>query len=544
MKGAKKEKTLLVAPLLVIALAIIWIFYIPLINNYFITDDIACIWFAATKSCGQILFSPEEYRGFSGSNFTPLVLLSFKIDWLLSGMEPRGYYIHNLISLLMTGCALFLFIRLYTGTLPALIGVMLFLLNPVVLSVFSWSSARHYMEGLFCALVSLSLFVRADRSGKVSFLSGCFYLLSALFKEVYVLLPLIAVLLSKRSISERLKNTVPLWVGLCIYSAWRLWMLHGTGGYPNADALGFKNALAGLYKITEILPVYLFGSYHALLWIVMVAMVICLRIKRKIVIPAVLFVILLIPILPVASLSNLHFGWARYVFHICMFLTCIGVLWGWETAQQRSWRRVAVIFVLITVTTLFLIRGYELKASIHEESLMARESTEEFLFSGKEYIKTIQLAWFYDWMRDIQKYFYGKRIDTKIIPDKTLMQYASEERRQEIKSQGYDIETDPEKELRKDVIEGTIQTEGYRITWDLGPYREGDYIIIRGRYKGLYTDMTFVKKKGDYLFGKIYPDGQPHVFHLRVVYRSPQGWEGITGDYKIEIPSTQIITLK
>ncbi len=503
------------------------------------------MWFSATKSVGEILFSPENYRAISGSNFTPLLGLSFKVDWLFFGMEPYGYNIHNLLAVLMAGAALFLFMKLYTTNPGAFTGVILFLLNPVVLSVYSWSSTRHYMEGMFFALISLYLFVRADRVDKGSILSGCFYLLSALFKEVYVLLPIVMIFISGGSIFQRIKKTIPVWTGLFIYSAWRFWMLGGIGGYPFGNSLGLKSLTAGIYRIIESMPFHLFGYYHILFWVVFFTVIATVRKKTKILVPGVIFLILLVPVLPVSSLFDLHHSWARYVFHLTVFLIIISILWGRETFEQGGWRSAAVISVLIWASLIFFIRDNELKKILKVESEHARETMEEFLFSKKEFITARQPVWFYDGLRDINEYFFDIKVNTKIIPDDRWIDYAAEDRRLEITSQGYDIKKpDIAKGLKRDVIKGKIIIEGYRIKWEFGPYKTGKYFIIRGRYKGLYNYISPVRRDGEYLFGKYYPDDRPEVFYLRVIYRSPEGWEGISKEYLIEIPGNSMEELK
>lgn len=567
------KKSILVSEVLLFILAFyaLWTFYIPLLNNYFISDDYQCIWFGATKSIYQIFFSPENYRALSGSNFTPMVGVSFKIDWLLFGIHPTGYFIHNLIALLMTGLALFLLMRLYTNNLSAFIGIILFLFNPVVLSVYGWCSTRHYMTGMFFALLSLYFHVKADRDDKTSIppenpstspllkvgttrnrggkgglliLSGVFYLLSSLYKEVYVLLPAIAFFISRGSILQRMKKTLPMWIGLIIYSIWRFYMLGGIGGYPTGDALGIKSLTAGIYRIVEITSSHLFGPFHILFWIIILIMFITMNKKRRIFGIGIILIILLMPILPVTSLLNWQFSWARYVLHISVFLIFVSILWGSEILEQRGWKSIAVVPILIIVIALFVNRDNELEAVIYKEGIISRKTADEFLYSGKEYMKSEQDTWFYDGLRDINEYFYGRKINIKIIPEKERINYISEERRLEILSQGYDLGAYRGKELRKNTIKGKISIDGYRIQWELGPYKTGNYLVIRGRYSGLYNYITSVNNSGKYLFGRYYPDGRPEVFYLKVVYQSPEGWEGITDEYRIEIPGNSMINLE
>jgi hypothetical protein len=543
MKSFRLNINLILITLLVVLLYTIWTFYIPLLDNYFYGDDTQVIWFAATKSIGQILFSSEDYRLLSGGLFQPMLALSFKIDWMMFKMAPNGYYIHNLVAVMLAGAALFIFLRVYTDNLTAFIGFVLFSLNPVVFSVFNYCTNRHYMEGMAFALLSLYFFVRSDRRGKISILSAIFYLLAALYKEVYVLLPAIALIISRGNILQRLKSTLFMWVVLFLYIMWRFWMIGGIGGYPFYDIWEFKNLTSGINNLLKKMPFHFFGSYHILFWPVITIILITTNRKRDILKLGIILIILLIPTLPVLRLYDTHFTWCRYIFHLSVFLIFIGVLWGRENLIRRGWRGTAVIAVLITVVTLSIIRNYELKTSFHNEMKVSKETTEEFLYSGKEYIKGKQPAWFYEGLRDINKYCYGKKIDTKIIPENELIDYMSRERRLEIISLGYDIKPEPGKELRRNIIKGKLKIFGYRMNWEFGPYKTG-YFIVGGSHKGLYTTIMPLKSRGEYLFGKHYPDGRLNTNFIRMVYKSPEGWEGITDEFKIGIPGNESIILQ
>jgi hypothetical protein len=534
----KKSFLPLIIPLAIL-ITILFTLYLPSLDGFFFGDDTQMMWFAATKSPGEILFSPEHYRALSGGLFQPMLGLSFKADWILFKMDPRGYYIHNLLAVMLTGAALFVFLKIYSNNLTAFAGVLLFSLNPAVFSVFNYCTNRHYMEGMAFALLSLYFFVRADRMGKISVLSSIFYLIASLYKEVYVTLPAIALLLSRGNIIQRLKSTLCIWIAFFLYIIWRFWMIGGMGGYPFFDLWGFKNLISGINNLLKNMPLYCFGSFHILFWPVIAIMLITMNRISDLLKLFIILIILLIPVLPVLSLFGTHFTWARYIFPLSVFLICIGVLWGRETLVRKGWRGVAVIAVFITAVTLSLIRTNELKASIYEDMKTSKETAEEFLYSGKGYIQGKQPAWFYEGLRNLNEYLYGKKIDTKIIPDNELMDYISEDRRSEISSLGYDIK--PAKEPRRNVIKGKLEISGYRINWEFGPYKTGGYFIVGGKYKGLYTTIMPLKSKGEYLFGKSYPEDKRDISFCRILYRSPQGWEGITDEFKIDTPGNYII---
>jgi hypothetical protein len=292
------------------------------------------------------------------------------------------------------------------------------------------------------------------------------------------------------------------------------------------------------------MPEHLVGAYHLLFWIVLCIMVFTVKDKRRMLILLPIALILLMPIMPVSSLLDLHYTWARYLFHLSVFLIFIGLLWGNESMKDAVWKRVTVVLVTTAVAAAFAIRDKGLKDFMHEERVIAGQTANEFLYSGKEFIEPRQPAYFYDWLRDIHEYLYGEKIRTKIIPVNELIPYLSDQRRSEILSQGYNIGQKTSREFRKNVIQGRFKVDGYRVKWKLGPYTNGGYFFIRGRDDGLYNDIHEVKRKGEYIFGKNYPDSRPESFYLKVVYRSPEGWEGISDEYKIEIPGNIIINIR
>jgi hypothetical protein len=320
-------------------------------------------------------------------------------------------------------------------------------------------------------------------------------------------------------------------------------MIGGVGGYPFDDLLTVRKITAGIYNLLANMPQFLFGHYPFILWIILSAMIITSK-RKNILRAAMIVLVLLIPVLPVLNMLALDHAIARYVFHLSVFLIFTGIVWGSETMQQIGWKRILAVSILITVSVLFIIGDNELKHRLSGDNIAWKKTTEEFLYSGREYVKAQQPAWFYDGLRDIHEYFYGQKIRTKIVPEDNLIRYMSADRKKEIQSSGYNVAVKNGIEPGKGVIHGIISLDAYTMQWDFEPCATGRYLILKGRYSGFYDYMTPIKKKGRYLFGKYYPDGRPDLFFMRVVYQSAEGWEGISDEYRIEVPGTYSIELK
>ncbi|MEW6053887.1 MAG: hypothetical protein AB1552_08895 [Nitrospirota bacterium] len=528
---------------ILLASSVIGMLYVPLLSGYFSSDDMSWIWFAATKSVGEILFSPEDYRAIGSSNFTPMLGLSFKLDWILSGIDPRGYLLHNLFAVVAAGTALFMVLRLYAGQLTAFAGAVLYLLNPVVLSVYSWSSTRHYSEGMFFALLAVYVAIRAERVGKVSAAGGILYLLAALCKEIYILLPAVIFIVCRGGFMQRVKATLPMWTGLGVYAVWRVVMLGGTGGYPFGGVTGIRDVAEGMGNSVHVLSVFLFGNF-SLLFFPLIGIILITAGRKQLLQSAGIAAVLFLPIVPVLSLIDLNHSWARYFFHLSVFLTVSGLLWGNTMLRQRGWKGIMVVILLIITVPVFLLRGFHLKNLLSEGSSISRAAAEEFIFSEKPYVVSRQPVWFYDGLRDIYQYLFHRTILTKVIPEENLQSYLSEERKEEIALSGYSLPVTKAQDVRPDAIGGRMSVEGYRFTWDFDGYGDGTYLIIMGKESGLYTFGTPVKRRGTYLFGRYYPGDRPQVFYLRAVYRSPDGWEALSPEFSIEIPGDRSIRLQ
>lgn len=542
MNHERRKNSLMLLFQAIVFLLVVIFFYLPAISGYFSADDISWIWFAATKSAGEMFCSPLDYRAISSNNFTPMLGLSFKIDWRLFGMDPEGYFVHTMLATLAAGLALFLFTSLYSDKLTALAGFNLFLLNPIVLSVTGWNATRHYIEGLFFALLALYFFVRKDSAGKVSFASSVFCLLSLLCKEVYAVLPFLALLISRGDIKGRIFRILPMAVSLFVYTIWRLWMLGGVGGYPFDNTSPSANILVVLWNVLTAFSLNLFHSQVALpLTVILIAAVTA---KKSVLIkPGVLCILLFLPLLPVVGLIENHYAWSRYFFHISVFLVIVFLLWTRTNIGRGDWRKIAAILISVVIAFLFLLRSIEVKTMLVNESLVARAAAEEYSSAGRLYIKQTEPAWFYDGLYDIYHTFYKREINTLVVPDDMLIPYLSHEQRQAILSAGYPL-TDPKKYLSGEhMIEGFLEVKGYRVSWSFGPYSSGRYFILKGRQSGLYTYLFPMKRQARYEFGRYYPGNEPEIIYLRVLFRSPEGWEALSDEYRIEIPGDRRILL-
>ena len=224
--------------LLLSFLALLFAVNYRLLAEWFMIDDTAMI-FCSGFDTIKLLFDKGTYLYFNQLFFTPLLPISFKIDWYLFQMNPAGYHLHNLLAAWLCCVLLYIFFRNYLTPFFGWLGVMLFAISLPVSFDIGWITRKHYLWGFFFALVAVHLFRQWEHDRKPSkiILSLVCTLISLLFKEAYAVLPLFVFLLATGSPVVRMRKSAFFLIVLVTYLLWRLYVLGSMGGYP-----GFSDA--------------------------------------------------------------------------------------------------------------------------------------------------------------------------------------------------------------------------------------------------------------------------------------------------------------
>ncbi|GEM_PF-1856718 len=542
-----KLKVILANPrmivLTIIILLVVGSLYVPMLKNWFYSDDTFWIWTSATTKFYEIFFVPERYRAMA-SNFTPMLGVSFKIDWNFFGLNPIGYSIHSLLSLGATSIALLFLLRLYMSSDRAILGIILFLLNPITLSVTYWYSTRHYIEGLFWCLLSLYSFVKSEKIGKISTFSGIYYLLASLNKEVYVVLPAVSYLISKGDVLMRIKKTLPLWAGLFIYTIWRIWIMGGIGGYPGNQPLDIYFIPEFFNRTILFLSHNWFGSAYILMYLIL-GLLFLFSLKQSRFLG--IFLLLLIPIFPVSSIFDSHHYMGRYFFHLSVFIICMIIfLYDRIMTKYKYQHKVFAVIIVFLIIILNIRQDIDIIKTIRTERIESEASAISFLQSQKKYIESKQSSWFYESLRNIHKEFFGQVIDTRLVPDESLLKYADNKKLKEIKDSSILIPIDKivsdQKRLLKGPIDIKMALEQYKLSWEFGPYEEGQYSILIGKIQGLYHEKYGMKPFGSFMLSKTHRDSTPDIIYIRILYQSlGDSYEIISDELTLSIPGFQKI---
>lgn len=182
--------------------------------------------------------SPEGYQFLSYNNFTPLVTLSWDIDYSLFGLDVRAYRFHQLFSLLATLTVLYLVMYKITGSILNVTVFSFAILNlPSTGNVLELLVNRHYIEGMLFAVLSFYCFQQHQTQlhRRWLILSVLFYAISITAKEVYIPLPGILFFLCQGQLQTKLKYIYPYAVVLSVFFGLRFYILGGAGGYSAAQ---------------------------------------------------------------------------------------------------------------------------------------------------------------------------------------------------------------------------------------------------------------------------------------------------------------------
>jgi tetratricopeptide (TPR) repeat protein len=205
------------AAILTAMLVAAFIAFSPGLNNEFVWED------------GYYFVDNPHYRGFSSENlrwifhdsaelvgnYEPVTWLTFALDYIFWGMDPKGYHLSSILLHLLMMLALYwaakeLFlwgdpVRSDESETSAIIGAaagaVFFSLHPLRVQCVSWLVGRHYILAAFFGLLSLKAYLAMARvaggARYVVFLacSLILYVLSLLSLPITVTFPILLLLL-------------------------------------------------------------------------------------------------------------------------------------------------------------------------------------------------------------------------------------------------------------------------------------------------------------------------------------------------------------
>ncbi len=504
--------------------------------NWWSADDPQILKHAITFHWSEFFFSPSAWKTLSPSNLTPWISASFKADYILFGLQPLPFYIHQWLS---AGVALVLFYMACRRWFPPFASgaaVACLMLSRPILEAGLLLMVRHYIEGLAFSLAAVLCFLHGSKHRLLKYAAGFFFMLACTAKEIFVPLPLVLLLLPTAHIKTRISEAWPMLLVLPAYTFWRLWMLQGFGGY------GFAVGWHDILRLPEIvLNLIGFGSLwqYGVIAAVLAVWLMNSSWQWKLFICLLLGAVIA-PIMPVAGFMT-----ERYVL-LPALLT--GILVGWAVTQALQWGIGSLKGCLLLTAGMILlvslwwgnlvhwqknVRGTLNQMQVEGEYLLQNGSSASLI------INPSGPSWYYgglEWLREnVLKLHSGPRVifdDYYLITepfDAGSYLYYTFNRTTRT------MERIDNPEALFDKLHESIKNQAYLslqmsfsngvLTWNFGPWPQGNYAVI---HEGVSIELPRQGKASLMLFEDL-------IFKLR--YTSPDGWRTYSPSLTFQIES-------
>ncbi len=520
----------------------VWLLYGGITRLWWTGDDLFHLHFVSTHSPLSYGFSSRTWSHFPTQMFLPLQLLSYSSDLTLFGLEPSGFYGHQLLSFVLAACAVYATLRVWLPPFSAWAAGGLIVLGIPFSSLVIELPCRHYIEGLIWAALAVLFFVKALRRNADPLwatLSALFYFLSILEKEIYVPLPVLLAVLPESTWRVRLRGLRPHVLALSLSAAWR-WAMLGTifGGYGWATRpRELPGLIAGLP--VKLVATWITGPRVAdllLLGCVLAGMsFLVLRRPRSLPVLVACAIGTLLPIVPVAKAVGDRFGTLPWA------LAAIGFVFGCRAlaAGSPTARRASTALLLLAISVALLVNRRDW-ARRYAESERASAEGRFFLtmspgdllrhprippaaMKETRWLKEERLGlprgsgWFADDIYLCRSAAPPGRVWEYDEPAKRIREVTARAVREASRSCAG---------LRPAPLWARFESSGGNLFWTLGPYERGTYALILER--------------GIESFPVARDDGYrttPGLLSLMVRYQSPAGWAAyspeLTMDFRV-----------
>lgn len=192
------------------------------------------------------------------SNYAPLHLLSYAIDFSIWGLSPRGFHLTNIIIHSLNAALLFLLARRVTGDgFASFVAAALFALHPLNVENAAWVSERKTLLTSAFSFGSLLAYISFRERGRLGlyFLSLALFALALLSKPLAVVLPLAiaAYDLFLKKEWKAVKWSVPFFA-IAVFLAWLAFKAHSDASSIEKSTLS-PDVLFNLVYPTMV-PIY------------------------------------------------------------------------------------------------------------------------------------------------------------------------------------------------------------------------------------------------------------------------------------------------
>ena len=328
------------------------------------------------------IFTTKQIMG----TYSPVVLLTWLIDYQVDGYNPKVFHLVNLAWHSCNSILVFLVVSNWLHDRRyGFIAAVLFAIHPMNVEAVAWATGRKDLvfAGLF--LMSLWTYHRFELNGRSAFMYAAtfgLFVLSVLSKAVAVVFPvlllLLDVLIYKRPIGfQLLKNKIPFFIVALIGGIWAVVAQADVGAIESANDIpayiipflfSYRLLLYGLkfiypFQLSNFhpfdtimnagIPWYVFGS----LIVVLATTILVWKIGRKkpeVLFGCLMFLLILLPVLQLVPLGNSLIA-ERYVYlpYIGLFIV---LTYGFIALTDKVVQRTTAMLLntMLIVWMLFL----------------------------------------------------------------------------------------------------------------------------------------------------------------------------------------------
>lgn len=229
----------------------------------------------SATSAGTMFKPNDQYM------YHPLTILSYAINYSVSGLKPMGYHLTNLLFHLLNVVLVFsIFFLLFGNSKPAALASLLFAVHPLVSEPVNWVSGRKDVLFAFFFLSSLTCYIQFVKKKKgilYLFFSRILFLFAMLSKPMAASMPLVLILTDiyfNRKFSLRLMaEKIPFFLiaGLILLIP----ALHSASANHNPEVFSFSfhesfslfnriflSINAAIFYLAKFIAPYNLSAYH------------------------------------------------------------------------------------------------------------------------------------------------------------------------------------------------------------------------------------------------------------------------------------------